>query len=274
MKNKVLKIVLLIVIIALILVVVGMSVREIVVKEDTSSIPRAAILVVSLILSAVRLITGRGRRGRRPLAAYRKHYEDIVGNAFANDPKQEKTFLRALEAYALNQPADCLKHLGRLTPSYQSYSDRFAVTFFCALCYDDMKMYAQAIGLYEQALQLREHATAASNMGICYQRIGNYEDAIAAYERAIAIDPVLAHPHNNIAHLYIRMDELEKALPYAIKAAELDNKLAPAYSAMAICYAMAGDREPYEKARRQAVLCGADEADIRYVLQKMNAPIK
>ena len=274
MKNKTVKIISLIMIVVLALAVAGFAVYEVVVKQDTSSIPRAAILLVSLIFSAVRIVMGRGRHGVAPLSVYRKHYEDIVGTAFAGDTKQEKTFLRALEAYATNKPAECLKHLDGLTPSYQSYHDRFAVAFFRALCYDDMKMYPQAIELYEQALQMREHASAASNMGLCHQRLGDYEAAIAAYEKAIAIDPQLAHPYNNVAHLYIRMDDYEKALPFAQKAAELDNKLGAAYSAMAICYAMRGEREPYEKARRQAVLCGSSESDIRYVLQKMNAPIQ
>jgi tetratricopeptide (TPR) repeat protein len=274
MKNKALKIILLIVIIGLALAVAGMLVYEIVVKQDTSSIPKAAILLVSLILSAVRLITGRGRRARLPLAAYRKHYAHVVGNAFAGDPKQEKIFLQALEAYATDQSAKALKLLDRLTPSYQSYDDRFAIIMFRALCYDDMKLYPQAIELYEQALQMRDHSTAASNMGLCYQNMGKYEDAIHAYERAVAIDPTSAYPYNNIAQLYIRMGDFEQALSFAGQAAELNNNMYQAHSAQAICYAMMGDREQYEKALQRAVACGADKNNIRYLLYQMDAPIQ
>ena len=274
MKNKALKVILLIIIIGLALAVLGMSVYEIVVKQDTSSIPRAAILLVSLILSAVRLIMGRGRRRRLPLATYRKHYAHVVGDAFSDDPKQEKIFLQALEAFATDQTPMAVRLLDRLTPSYQSYNDRFALVMFRALCYDDMKLYAQAIELYEQALAMREHSTAASNMGLCYQNMGKYEEAIHAYERAIAIAPDSAFPYNNVAQLYIRTGDFEQALPFAQKAAELDNKMYQAYSAQAICYAMAGDREQYEKALRRAVLCGADGNNIRYKLHSLNAPIK
>ena len=274
MKNKTVKIISLIMIIVLALAVAGFAVYEVVVKQDTSSIPRAAILLVSLIFSAVRIVMGRGRHGVAPLSVYRKHYEDIVGTAFAGDTKQERTFLKALEAYATNEPADCLKLLDRLTPSYQSYNDRFAVAFFRALCYDDMKMYSQAIELYEQALQMRDHSTAASNMGLCYQNMGKYEDAIHAYERAVAIDPTSAYPYNNIAQLYIRMGDFEQALSFAGQAAELNNNMYQAHSAQAICYAMMGDREQYEKALQRAVACGADKNNIRYLLHQMDAPIQ
>ena len=51
MKNKTVKIISLIMIVVLALAVVGFAVYEVVVKQDTSSIPRAAILLVSLIFS-------------------------------------------------------------------------------------------------------------------------------------------------------------------------------------------------------------------------------
>jgi tetratricopeptide (TPR) repeat protein len=111
-------------------------------------------------------------------------------------------------------------------------------------------------------------------MGLCYQNMGKYEDAIHAYERAVAIDPVNAFPHNNIAQLYVRMGNFEEALSFAQKAAELNNNMYQAHSAQAICYAMMGDREAYEKALQRAVACGADKDNIRYLLYQMDAPIQ
>ncbi len=274
MKNKGLRIFLQIFIVVLALVLIGLTLYEVIVKNDTSSIPKAAVILIGLVVTSLRLFGVVKQRGQVPLATYRKHYADLAGNAFANDAKQEKTFLRALEAYASNHPGEALKLLDKLVPSYNTYEDRHALVMFKALCYDDLAMYDQAVELYEQALALREHSTAASNMGLCYHRMGQYERAIAAYERAIAMNSADEFPHNNLAQLYVRCQEYEKALEHAIAAAAINNKMHQAYSAQAICYAMLGDRENYEKALHSAVLCGSDKGAILSMLRSLDAPVQ
>ena len=273
MKNKGLRIFLQIFIIVLALVLIAMTVYEVVVKKDTSSIAKAVVILIGLMVTSLRLFGIVKPRGRAPLTTYRSHYSDLIGNAFAGDAKQERTFLRALEAYATGRPGESLKLLDKLVPSYNSYEDRYALVLFKALCYDDLTMYDRAIELYEQALALKEHSTAASNMGLCYYRMGQYEHAITAYERAIAIDPVNEFPYNNLAQLYVRRQEYEKALEYAIEAARINNKMHQAHSAQAICYAMLGDRENYEKELHAAVLCGSDKNAILSMLRSLDAPV-
>lgn len=273
MKNKGLRIFLQIFIIVLALALIALTVYDVAVKKDTSSIPKAAVVLIGLLVTSLRLFGIVKPRGQAPLSSYRKHYADLVGNAFAGDPKQEKLFLRALEAYGGNRPGESLKLLNKLAPSYNTYEDRFALVLFKALCYDDLTMYDQAVELYEQALALREHSTAASNLGLCYYRMGQYENAIGAYERAIAINPNDEFPYNNLAQLYVRRQEYEKALEYAIEAARINNKMHQAYSAQAICYAMLGDRENYEKALHSAVLCGSDKSAILSMLRSLDAPV-
>ena len=98
----------------------------------------------------------------------------------------------------------------------------------------------QALRLYQKELgQLQRHAKASSprsassdprglpavwlQIGRAYEHLGVVDSAHHAYEQAIAADPELAVAYRDLAHLYERQGELDKALVHAKRALELDS---------------------------------------------------
>ena len=267
----------LILIVALILIltiaVVGFLIYEYVTTKTlkSSSVFRALIILAGAAMTLGKLYLKRNIK--RTPAVYRNLYPDLIGNSFAEPTKQSKTFFRALDHYNADAYSKALALLGALDPETLSRKERFSVAAFTALCYDEMRQYKKAAEIYEKAWDLQENSTVASNLGLCYQQIGQDQKAIEAYHNAIDADPKNAYPHNNLAQLYIRHEEYEKALGYALKATELHEGFRQAYSAQAVCYAMMGEKELYEKALRRSVACGSDKATIEEFVRSLGAEI-
>ena len=259
----------LVVVVALTAAVVGLLVYDIVVKKtvESDTILKAVLILVGLCISVFRVF-GVGAKRLSP-AVLKKHYGEHIGRAFENDPKGEKAFFRALSDYADGHYARALRCLEAPALGRGGRHEQYAVLFFKALCYDELGMLKEAIASYEAAFGTIKNSTAASNLGICYQRIGDFEAAIDAYKRAIEIDPQNAYPHNNLAQLYIREGEYEGALAEAELAIERNNNFYQALSAKAICHAMLGDTEAYQKALARAVACGADRGAVEYMVESM-----
>ncbi|MBO5111649.1 MAG: tetratricopeptide repeat protein [Clostridia bacterium] len=272
-KRKAVLILVTVLVLLLDVAIIGLAVREYL-QTDTLSqntVTRAILLLIGSVFTLIKAFGGR-RAPKRTIAFYRKHYNDLMGNAFLGNPKGEKEFLKALNAFNADKPLVAIKHLDRLWPEVESTTDRFAVATFLGLCYDDGTYYLQAAEWYEKAAALTPNSTVLSNAGICYQRLGNNARAIEAYERALKVDPQNANAYSNIANLYVREAEYEGALEYAEKALAINANLIPAHSARSIAYAAMGDEEAYEKALCQAAAAGADrkkiELAVRYILDE------
>ena len=259
MRKRKLRIIFCIALIVLVdLGVVGLLIYEILVqkKAEATSFARAGILLGASVLSIVKLF--QRYEIRRSAKFYRETYTDLIGNAFWHDKKAEKEFCRALDAYNANNFHPALKRLEQLSQKITTNDDRFAITVFTALCYDDMKAYPQAIHTYEDALRYRENSTVFSNLGLCYQRIGDYKSAIVAYVEAIRVDPKNDYAYVNAAQLMIRAERYEDALAYAEQACAINQSLMSAHTVRAVCHAVLGNSEETEQAIRRSVRYGAD----------------
>lgn len=260
-------------IIVLSIAVIGLLVYEFITtkKLESDSVFKALVILAGAALTLGKIYT-KNHIKRTP-DVYRNVYKDLIGDAFSDGSKQSKTFFRALDLYNDDAYSKALGLLGSIPKEGLPLKDRFALSVFTALCYDDMRQYARAAEEYEKAWDLRENSTVASNLGLCYQHLGQDENAIAAYENAISIDPENAYPYNNLAQLYIRQEEYEQALEYAEKATAIRSNFHQAYSAQAVCHAMLGNQELYEKALRRAVANGSDRESIEEYVRSLGAEI-
>ncbi len=267
----------LILVIALILLLaiaaIGMLIYEYI---STKALQKASVLRTLLILAGAAFSLSRlytKRKGGYAPSVLRKRYGDLVGDAFPQKTKESKCFFAALNLYCGKRFAEAQKLLQGISTASLPNQEAFSVFVFTALCYHEAGQYQNAIKSYEEALELQENLTVASNLGLCYQRLGKDKKAVKAYERAIAIDPVNAYPYNNLAQLYIRQKNYEKALEFAKKATALDTKFHQAYAAQAVCYAVMGNREHYENALAVALQYGADKSDIEKVARSLGATV-
>ena len=260
-------------IIVLSIAVMGLLVYEFITtkKVESDSVFKALVILAGAALTLGKIYT-KNHIKRNP-DVYRNVYKDLIGDAFSDGSKQSRTFFRALDFYNEDAYSKALEILGAIPAQNLPWKEKFALSVFTALCYDDMRQYARAAEEYEKAWNIRENSTVASNLGLCYQRLGQDEKAIAAYENAISMDPDNAYPYNNLAQLYIRQEEYEQALEYAVKASELHSAFYQAYSAQAVCHAMLGNRELYEKALRRAVANGSDRESIEEYVRSLGAEI-
>jgi len=55
--------------------------------------------------------------------------------------------------------------------------------------YMDAAKFAEAIGYFERALEVRDEPSVRTDLGICYKNAGQPEKALAAFERAAAASP-------------------------------------------------------------------------------------
>jgi tetratricopeptide (TPR) repeat protein len=240
---------------------------------ESRNIMRYLILVAGFVASIIKLSLAPQRKVLQKKQTYQKAYEEFIRTAFANDPKLENQLYQAIHDYNQDKPANAIKKLEKLRKECHNSDDLYAVTCFTALCLDDLHNFAGAAQQYRAALNLRQNSTLSSNLGLCLDRMGNQAEAIEAYQNASRIDPKNAYPLNNLAQLYIRQGEYETAIHYAQEAITLNSKMYQSYSAMAISYAMLGDREAYEKYFRMAVANGSDGKKIKAFLEAMDASV-
>jgi tetratricopeptide (TPR) repeat protein len=259
----------------LFLAATGFLIYDILVAKnfDSNSITKYLILVAGFVLSIVKLSVRPQREVLRKKQVYQNAYAEFIRNAFSNDKKMESQLYSAIHDYNQQKPDLAIKKLENLRKECQNSDDLYAVTCFMALCLDDLGAYEAAADCYKAGLNLRPNSTLASNLGICLERLGNQQEAIGAYHYASEIDPKNAYPHNNLAQLYIRTGEYESAIESAKAAVTLNSKMYQSYSAMAISYAMLGNKEAYETNYRLAVANGSDGRKIKAFIEALDSSL-
>ena len=259
----------------LILTVTGFLIYDIFIAKnfDSNSITKYLILVAGFIFSMVKLSVRPQREILRKKQVYRNAYAEFIRSAFSNDKKSENQLYSAIHDYNQQKPDLAIKKLENLRKECHNSDDLYAVTCFMALCLDDLGAYEAAADSYKAGLNLRPNSTLASNLGICLERMGNQQDAIAAYQYASEIDPKNPYPHNNLAQLYIRTGEYESAIESAKAAVMLNSKMYQSYSAMAISYAMLGNKEAHETNYRLAVANGSDGRKIKAFIEALDSSL-
>lgn len=257
--------------VVLILAVIGLCIYDVIIQKnmDTNRLLRYGLIFIGIIFSIVKVASGQKQRIYNKKATYKEAYSKLIGNAFENEPKQEKQLYEAIHDFNNGKYMPALKKLAKLHRQCYKSVNYFTVYAFMGLCYDHLGLYRQAVDFYSHALQINEVSTIASNLGSCYESLGDSSLAIEYYKRAIRADESNPFPYNNIAHLYIRELQFEEALEYAQKAVELNNRMVQALKAVAICHAVLGNDEEYKTWLRKAVACGADAKSLKAYIEDL-----
>lgn len=238
-------------------------------RELTAATAVRALLILAGVCVAL-LRPNRKKTVANKKATYQKAYSQYIRNTFYDDPKLEKKFYKAVDDYNFSHPAAALKKLERLRRECQRTDDLYAVTVFTALCCDDLHAYAEAIGHYHAANQIRPQASLLSNIGLCHMRLGDNAAAFDAYHKAIAMDGSNAFALNNLATLYFRQGDYESALDHAEAAIDADFSMPQALSCAAICCKLLGYEEEYITYYRRAVSAGYDGGKIKRAISQLD----
>ena len=177
---------------------------------------------------------------------YDEVYRDIISEAFIKeDQKQDREkLIKAISLYNANKFNSSISVLNSLLPKCTSDSEKYAVLLFTALSLTDSSAYEAAIDVYLEILKFNtSSSTVYSNLGLLYTNLGDLKNALDAYKKAVECDPDNPYAYNNIATVFIRNAEYEKAIPFALKAHELKRNLTPATNSLAICYSVLGEKE-------------------------------
>lgn len=244
-------------------------------KVEKDHIVSAVLITASLIVTIIRLLSQGGRSGtgkanRKKI--YREAYGEHIRDAFADNKKAEELMYDIFEDYNKGNYAKALDKLEKLSKEIKNANERYTVAFCRAISLDSLGLYEKAIEQYELALTVRVNGTVYSNMGICFSELGKMTDAIDAYTLALEIAPENPAPYANLASLYIREANYEKALNYAQKANALDSKYPTALGAQAICYAMLENDEKYREYYQRAAAVGYNVARLnQYIFSLKNS---
>ena len=106
-----------------------------------------------------------------------------------------------------------------------------------------------------------------SNLGHVQMRNGEYTKALQSYNHALEYDKNNEYAYNNIAQAHFQMHEFEKAIPYALKALEINPKMDKASTLLAITYTLLGDRENSEKYFHIAISSGRNPQEIKEAIE-------
>ncbi len=204
-------------------------------------------------------------------AFYEDKYKDMLTGAFADDPKSYKTLLKAVHLFYTDKCQKAVALLEKLEPHCETIHDYTSVLIFKALSYRDMKLMNKSAETYEALLQRNPASSRAwSNLSLIYSDLGRHRDACDALRNAVAYDPDNPYAHCNLAYLYVKNGEAEKALESAHRAMALNPRLAPAMSAASVAYAMLGDKSNSERYFALYGANGGDAEALRDTLSRMS----
>lgn len=81
--------------------------------------------------------------------------------------------------------------------------------------------YGTAIGILENLIKTKENAEYYYNLGYVQTSQGNYTEAIQAFRKATAIDRLFAKAYEGMARAYQKLDQLEEAEKFMLRAADI-----------------------------------------------------
>ena len=270
-KNKIIKIILAVILIALIAASLAFYVMDIILNDTppTQNLFKALIAVFICTGTLIRLFV---RKGRRSLAYYESQYYEHIKNAFANSLFYRKKLLCAIRLYNENNLGKALKYLEQLKQVAKERDDLYAVGLFTALVFTDMGYEQNAIVVYKALLNMNITSTTVyGNLGIIYSGLGNYDDAIVYSRLAIQNNENNPAPYNNLAKVYFDKYDFENAKEYALKALKINHKFRPSASLLALIYSLENDEENAEKYFHIALSCGEDPAKLQTAIKRYKA---
>ena len=264
-KEKVLRIALSIVLVALIIGSICLYLYGIIYagKPFYEDLIKFLCILVPSLLMLIRLnVNGVGGK-RGSVSDYERAYAEELGNAFRDKPMLRTKLICACRLYNESNYRKALKYLFQLLPAARNEGDRVPVLTFIALCYTDGGAPLEAVRVYEELLKNDPYNSQAhSNVGLLYVKMGNHEKGVFHYEKALEYNPVNYYAAVNYANYYFRIHEYERAAVIAKKALEMKNDGVEAASLLALLYALMGKKEEKEKYFHIAVVLGKNPKDI------------
>jgi tetratricopeptide (TPR) repeat protein len=105
--------------------------------------------------------------------------------------------------------------------------------FNLAVCYTKLGDTSRAIAAYRTLLEQNNSIYEAHvNLAILLDQTGKHEEAGQQYEKALELHPDDAHAQINLGMFYMRADDVDKAYPHLIAAAEKGLASAELYAAL------------------------------------------
>ena len=121
-----------------------------------------------------------------------------------------------LKLFEYEESVNALKELTRLDP------DSAAGFYYLGKTYSQMKLYREAVGYYQRAMELRpDFYQAAIDQAVSLEAVGDYDRAIAAYQVLIDATENRAPLINHLVQLLIQQRRYEDALVYLNKLASM-----------------------------------------------------
>src|SRR5262249_48491632 len=78
----------------------------------------------------------------------------------------------------------------------------------------------EAVELYQKSIESFPTAEAYTFLGWTYSFMGRLDDAISECHKAIEIDPAYGNPYNDIGAYLIQKGEIDRAIPWLLRALE------------------------------------------------------
>lgn len=270
-KNKIRKIIVTAILIALIIAAFSFYIADIIIN-DTPPTKELLKTLVPVFICCSSLIRLHVRKGRHSLDYYESQYYEHVGAAFTDSPFHKKKLLCAIRLYNENKMGKALKYLSELKPACKERDDLYAVGLFTALVLTDMGCEQDAIYVYKALLNMNiTSSTIYGNLGSIYSDMGNYDDAIATLRLSIQNDENNPAPYNNLAKLYFDTYDFENAKKYALFALKINHKFRPSATLLAIIYSLENDTENSKKYSHIAISSGQDPLKLQRAIEHYQA---
>jgi tetratricopeptide (TPR) repeat protein len=155
-----------------------------------------------------------------------EHTEAVkaYGLALALNPGNYIVRLALARVYGqLNQSEEAAREARQVLlahPHYAAAEAEYGVTLV------HLKRYDQALPALLKALELGDKtARTQCFLGNAYLPLGKSSEAVRAYEEAIRLDANYAPAYVNLAMIYVRAGQPDKARPYYQKGCRLDREL-------------------------------------------------
>ena len=255
-KNKIIRIILSIIFIAVAVGVVGFYAWEVIYNNVPAdkNIFRTIATVCICISGLIKTKNANGHR--RALKYFEIEYKEQIKDAFKDSILRNK-LLCAIRLYNENNFRKAIKYLSQLKPECKTDDDIYAVNLFLALTLTDCGLKEEAVKLYMELVDLGITSTTVfGNLGSLHSALGNFNDAITYSRLSIQNDEKNPAPYNNLAKLYFDNFEFENAKHYAHQALEINHKFRQSATLLAVVYTLEGDNENAEKYSHIAFSCG------------------
>lgn len=269
-KNKVIRIVIAVALVALTAVAVGLYVYGVAVNNEppTKNLFRMLAMVCVCISGLIKIKNG-GRR--QSLKFYEIHFKEQIKDAFKDSFLRNK-LLCAIRLYNENKLRKALKYLTELKPECKSNDDIYAVNLFLALTLTDCGLREEAVKVYMELVDLGITTTTVyGNLGSLHSALGNFNDAVTYSRLSIQNDEKNPAPYNNLAKLYFDNFDFENAKRYAHQALEINHKFRQSASLLAIIYSLEEDKENAEKYTHVAIASGETPERMKEALEYYTA---